>query len=115
MSNLHPVLADITNPAIPNSIGNVTTAAGPAFSSLIRALIGFALVAGSIAFIFWFLTGALQWITSGGDKDRVQRARDRISNAVLGLIILFSIYAALWLISRFLGVNLLYFTLPSLT
>ena len=32
------------------------------------------------------LWGALSWVTSGGDKEKVQKARDRIRSAIIGVI-----------------------------
>lgn len=41
-----------------------------------------------ILFLFMILFSALQWILSGGDKEKVAAARGRLTNAVIGIIIL---------------------------
>ena len=56
------------------------------------AIRGFFVVAGLLAIIF-LLTGALSWITSGGNKENVDKARDKITNAVLGVIIIIGVLA----------------------
>jgi hypothetical protein len=47
--------------------------------------------------------GGLEWITSGGDKGKVDSARQKIIAAVIGLIIVASSYAILQLSLNFIG------------
>ena len=75
--------------------------------SLFPVLIGWLLTIGSIAFFFMLLWGGIQWIMSGGDKGAVESARGRITNAVIGLVILFSSFAIATLVEAFTGVNIL--------
>lgn len=49
------------------------------------------------------IIGGIGWITSGGDKGKVEEARNKIVNAVIGLIIVASSYAILQLALNFLG------------
>ncbi len=56
------------------------------------AIRGFFIVAGLLALIF-LLTGALSWVTSGGNKENVDKARDKITNAILGLIMIVGVLA----------------------
>ncbi len=57
----------------------------------------FFIIAGLTALLF-LLTGALQWITSGGSKENVDKARERIQQALIGVIL---IVAVLTLITLF--------------
>lgn len=43
-------------------------------------------LAGFLAF-FWFVWGAFQYIFAGGDKEKLGKARSRITWAIVGLII----------------------------
>jgi hypothetical protein len=54
-----------------------------------------------IVFIFLFMLvfSAFQWMTAGGDKEAVAKARSRITNAIIGLVIL----ALAFFITRFIG------------
>ena len=79
---------------------------GPADHSHAVSPLGF-FVIGTVIFVFTFITGAIQWITSGGDKTALEGARGRISNALIGLVILFASYAIIKLIEAFFGVNIL--------
>ena len=105
-------LARIENPSIPNKYGAGSDFAGNV-SGILGATISFILAAGGIAFVLMFMIGGFQWITSGGDKDAITRARSRIMHAVVGLVILFAVYAILKLLGQVLGVNLISIKLPS--
>ena len=105
----------INNPALSNKLGGYGQTGGASiFSNLAGVLINFALIIGVIAFIFMFLFGALQWITSGGDKEGLKKAQNRITHALFGLVVLFSLYAILYLLGAIFGLNLVKFTIPTL-
>jgi len=50
--------------------------------------------------------GAFDWITSGGDKDAVGKARGRIINALVGLAVLAVSFALARVAGQFLGFDL---------
>lgn len=77
------------------------------FQTFIPGLIGLAFVIGSIIFFFILVVGAIQWITSGGDKQALEAARGRITNAIIGIIILFSLFAVLDLIHIFFNITIM--------
>ena len=65
----------------------------PTLSDVLTFLIrGFFILAGIMALIY-LLLGALAWVTSGGSKENVDKARDKITAAVLGLIIIVAVLA----------------------
>ena len=45
-------------------------------------------IVGAIAVLIYVLWGAFNWITSGGDKERVQKAQGKIRNAIIGIMIM---------------------------
>jgi len=64
---------------------------------------------------YYVLTGALDWVQSGGDKEKVETARKKITTAIIGLIILFATLAIVALVENVFGVGLgitrtIYFT-----
>lgn len=66
-------------------------------SNPLGALLGtginvFLIVAGIVALVY-LLWGALDWITSEGDKEKVLKARQKIQNALIGLIVIFAALA----------------------
>jgi len=62
-------------------------------------------VAGLIAFVF-LLLGGIKWITSGGDSANVEKARNQIMQAVIGLIVVFAAWGLMVLIERMTGICL---------
>jgi hypothetical protein len=38
--------------------------------------------------LIYLLQGALSWITSGGDKENVKKAQDKIQAAIIGVIVI---------------------------
>lgn len=102
MNNFLLAADPITNPLLPNYGEDVTF-----FSKLTRSLIGLAFVMAVIIFIFIVIIGAIQWITSGGDKGAVQSAQGKITNAIIGLVILLASYAIIKVIGDFFGISAL--------
>ena len=63
------------------------------------------LFAALLSFIFIVL-GGIQWITAGGDKMAAQAARDRITSAVVGLVIVVAAFAITIIVTTALGINI---------
>ena len=76
------------------------------FLSLILAIAG-------IVFFFILVIGGVKWILSGGDKAHTEGARNQITAALVGLVIVFSAWAIAKLIQSFFGINILQLDLPT--
>lgn len=104
------LLAQLTNPALPPGLGgglSADIAKGPtALGGLIAALIGLILIIAFLLAFFTLITGGIQWITSSGDKAGLESARDKITHALLGLIIVAATWSIMILVGNFLGINL---------
>lgn len=59
------------------------------------------------------IIGAYEWITSGGDKEAVGKARNRIINALIGLAVLAVAFALTNVFAQFVGLNLNNITIPT--
>lgn len=59
----------------------------------------FFILAGLIA-VLYLLLGALGWITSGGNKESVDKAREKIQAAIVGLILIFVVLAVIIVIEN---------------
>ena len=73
----------------------------------------------TIAFIFaiilvliMLLWGAFEWIASGGDKENVSKARNRIINALIGLAVLAVAFALATVGAQIIGLPNLTTTIP---
>ena len=69
------------------------------FNVFISSIIGLLTIIASIWFIFLLFTGAYGIMTAGGDKTAIETARKRITNGIVGFII---VIAAVFII-RFIG------------
>lgn len=97
--------APVNNPALGPSLQSKTGEAF--FQSLVPNLVGLSFVIGSLVFFFVMIIGAIQWITSGGDKAALEGAREKVANAIIGFAILLVVFAIANIIENFFGVNIL--------
>ena len=72
-------------------------------NKLITDLVNIAFVIAIILVFFYLIWGGIQWITSGGEKGKTEEARNKITAAVIGLIVLAAAYAILTLTLQLLG------------
>jgi hypothetical protein len=75
--------------------------------NVISAVVGILLVIAAILAFLYLILGGIQWITSGGDKTGMEAARNKITAAIVGLIIVAAAWAIMLLIGRFVGFDLL--------
>ncbi|OGM28033.1 hypothetical protein A3D00_05475 [Candidatus Woesebacteria bacterium RIFCSPHIGHO2_02_FULL_38_9] len=105
-------LAQIQNFSLnaPNQFANLTSIT---FPNLLRAVITGVMVIAAIVFFFMLIIGGIKWITSGGDKTQTEAARNQITAALIGLVVVFSAWAIVTLINTFFNVDLFNLTLPN--
>ncbi len=72
-------------------------------------------VSGGIWFIIQIFAGAFQWLASGGEKQALQNAQKRISNAILGLFVIVFSYALISIVGRIFGIDILSPAKPLIT
>lgn len=110
-------LAQITNPVLPPTLGGgknpSPTAGGEALGKLISNMIGSLFIAGFLLATIELLMGAFHWVTSGGDKQELEKARNQITNALIGIILVSAIYAIMTLVGNFFGLDFAHLPIPS--
>lgn len=86
---------------------NVPVQVGQGYASDLGSIINFGLqvvMVIALLLVFGFLImGGIEWITSGGEKSKTESARNKITSAVIGLIVLAAAYAVFTLMLHFLG------------
>jgi len=87
--------------------GQFTSVATWDLSRVIGAGINLILVAAGVMAFLYLLIGGIQWLMAGGDKEGTEKARKRITAALIGLVIVFSVFALFALVQAFLGLDLL--------
>jgi hypothetical protein len=88
-------------------LGNVT------LEGIVSGLIGFVMIIAALIFFFMLVLGGIQWMLSGGDKAGAEAARNKITAALIGLVIVFSAWAIVQLINTLFGVNILVLNWPT--
>ena len=83
-------------------------------NGMVSGAISLVLILVSLIFFFILVIGGLKWITSGGDEKKVAAARAQITNALIGLVIVFAAWAIMKLIGSVFGIDILgNLTIPS--
>ena len=76
-------------------------------AQIIGAAITLILVVAAVVFFFMLIIGGVRWISSGGDKGQTEAARNQITAALIGLVIIFAAWAIVQLLQALFGVSLL--------
>jgi hypothetical protein len=72
---------------------------------IISTVITFMLIAAVIIALFYLIYGGIRWITSGGDKGKVEEARKHIIAAIIGLVVAFVAYFILQIVLSIFGLG----------
>lgn len=75
--------------------------------TFISAIVGVLTAVAGIAFLLYFMLGALSWITAGGDKAKTDTAQKQMTNAAIGLIAIVVAYFIAAIIGFVLGIDIL--------
>jgi len=81
--------------------------------SIVAGGIRLILVIAALVFFFILVIGGIRWIASGGDKTQTENARNQITAALVGLVIVFAAWAIVQLINTFFGINIFELSIPS--
>lgn len=77
---LGPFCDDLKN----SNNSNIVVLVGLTLSKFINMI----LIVGSLFLVVFLLWGAFDWIVSEGDKEKLQKARQKLTNAVIGMILM---------------------------
>lgn len=85
---------------------------GLKIGDIVSAGLRLILVVAALVFFFILVMGGVNWILSGGDKAKTEGARNQITAALVGLVIVFSAWAIASLLGTFFGINIFALKLP---
>ena len=83
-ANVNDIFGNLNPP--PGSESFANPVAG--LSTVMIVGIRMALIVGGFFVLFYLLWGALDWITSNGEEEKLKSARLKMTNAVIGIIIM---------------------------
>jgi hypothetical protein len=95
----------------------ITGSAGDDLGTLIKNTVTLFFSIGGIGFTIMILWGTVNWILSGGDKEKIAGARKRITTAIVGLVLLSLTFVIIFVLGQILGLESLYtgdFKVPGL-
>lgn len=72
----------------------------PEFNIVLTFIIRFFFIIAGLIALLYLLLGALAWISSGGNKESVDKAREKIQAALVGLILIFLVLALIAVIEN---------------
>jgi hypothetical protein len=100
-------MADFTIGQPPNTGVRATdnVNANNTISAIISNAIAILFTVAAIAFVFMIIWGAFQWIISGGDKEALGKARGRLTNALIGIVILALAFVIIQTVGQIIGLN----------
>jgi hypothetical protein len=73
--------------------GELTGVGQRSLPELVGGIINIVLGLLGVVLIIMIVVGGVMWMTSGGEKDKVTKARKLITDAIIGLIIVVAAYA----------------------
>lgn len=71
----------------------------------LQNVINAALVLSALVAVFLIIYSGIQYVTSGGDKEKVDNARKRLTYAIIGLIVIIFSFAIVNFIAQFTGLD----------
>jgi len=72
----------------------------PSLGDILTFIIRAFFVIAGLAALLYLLLGALAWITSGGDKEAITAAQQKIQAAVIGMILIVAVLAIIWTLEQ---------------
>lgn len=79
------------------------------FGNLLGGIMGGIMIIGALLVLLYLLWGGIEWITSGGDKGKTEAARNKITQAIIGLIVLAASTAIFMMLQSLLDICILSF------
>lgn len=95
----------IYNPALSEIIGRGEGI--DIINLLLGNIISLLLIVGVVIALVFIIMGAIQWMTAGSDKEKITSARGKVISAVIGLVVLFAVFAIMKIVGVFFGIEAL--------
>lgn len=106
-----PAFADSVDPC-PDGLGNLCDLDSSQFGDIISTALNVIIVIAVIIAVFFLVWGGIKWITSGGDKAKVESARNTIIAGIIGLVFVFLAYFIISLVANIFGIDISNLELP---
>ena len=74
---------------------------------IFSVVVSFLTIVAGLSFLIYFIVGAINWITAGGDEKKVDTAKSYMTNGAIGLIIIVATYSIIGIVGKVLGIDIL--------
>jgi hypothetical protein len=102
LMTLYAATVDFASTATADNLAGSGQSFGEWTGRIFNAVFVFAL----LLLLIYLIWGAISWLSASGDSSKVQAARDKMTQAVVGVIVLAATFAIFMLIQTFLGVEI---------
>ena len=82
--------------------------------SVISSVVTILLIAAALIALFFLIWGGIRWITSGGDKGKVDEARKTIIASIIGLVVALLAFFIITIVLGIFGLSLTDLRLPQI-
>lgn len=103
----------IKNPVLQESEGTYAGVEGNPLAPFIVRLWRAVMIAGGLALLLFLVWGAIDWLMSEGDQEKLQGAKSKITHALIGMGFLAASYAIVVLLKAIFGFDVLEFSWPT--
>jgi hypothetical protein len=93
VKSVHGAVSETTLTVLPFTI--------PSLPDVVGFVIKFFFIVAGLAALIYLILGAFAWITSGGNKESVEKAQQKIQAAVVGLIVLVAVLAIIVVVEKY--------------
>ncbi len=97
-----PAAAMAANIAIPKALEKTAD-----ITTIITGIIRFILITAFVIAFIMLLVGGIRWIIAGGDEKAVEKARNTITAALIGLVVVLVAFALIKLVETFFGISII--------
>ncbi|MBP7768517.1 hypothetical protein KA082_01655 [Candidatus Woesebacteria bacterium] len=108
-----PKVLDIAGQAITEKVPGASVESmqnpGQGLATLIGTVLQGVMIIALLMVLYFLTMGAIEWITSAGDKGKLEAARNKMMNAVIGIVILAGTLAMFIVVQYFLNVDVFTF------
>ena len=86
-------LAERIGEGMPGGFGGDISNIPGAIGTLISTLMNYIFIIAGVLVAYQLFMASLNWINSHGEKEKIEKAQKQITNAIIGLVILFAVMA----------------------
>ena len=73
---------------------------------MVKNLLLVAFFGAALFFLAQLIIGGISWMGAGGDPKAMEAARNRLTNAIIGILIVASAFAVTLIVTTVLGINI---------